>query len=130
MWYRLTDGKEHDYIIRQMKPFVNSELGQALGLDYKKLMRGNYKSIYIKHWDNWRHKAARTWNSWTFYQIMPGDFKYFDLKVNHVIDLNKLRNSTIKQVAGKKVAKEIRVKRKEKKVKKILGNSWSDCFKL
>ncbi len=129
MWYRLTDGKEHDYIIRQMKPFVNSELGQALGLDYKKLMRGRWKTLYLKHWDVWRNRNARTWDGWTHYEIIPGDFKFFGLKVGHVIDLNKLRNSTLKQVAGK-VAKKVKTKRKEKKVKNLLGNSWSDCFKL
>ena len=129
MWYRLTN-EDHDYIIRQMKPFVNSKLGQALGLDYKKLMSAPWRSHYLKSRVRWRTRSARMWNGWVFYEITPGDFQFFGLKVGHVIDLNKLRNhSTLKQVASEKVEK-IQVKRKEKKINNLLGSSWSDCFKM
>lgn len=135
MWYRLTNNKDHDYIIRQIKPFVNSKLGQVLGLDYKKLMSAPYRSHYLKSWERWRTRSARMWNGWIFYEITPGDFQFFGLKVGHVIDLNKLRNSTLKQFSTtinnvREEAKKVKTKRKENKIKNLLGNSWSNCFKL
>ena len=135
IWYRITNDKDHDYIVRQVKPFVNSELGRALGLKYTPLMRGKWVPGYCYDSDSQYQKRYfyRRWREWKLIDFDAGHLQRCGFNKHVVIDLGatrKLFTGDILKSRIKKAVTKIKKAKVKKTVKTVLGSGWNSVFDI